>query len=83
MGLGREQRVYVRLFSGCMREGEVHGDVRVQAMCVCVCVYMDGDMCGVGGHVRELLAWVLGLCGRATVVVACVHGEATAIPARG
>jgi len=45
-----------------MREDEVHGDVRVQAMCVCVCVYMDGDMCEVGGHVRELLAWVLGLC---------------------
>jgi len=47
VGLGREQREYVWLFSGCMREGEVHGDVRVQAMCVCVCVYMEGDMCGV------------------------------------
>ena len=45
-----------------MRGGEVHLHVRVQGMCVCMFVYMEGDMCWVGGHVGELLAWVLGLC---------------------
>ncbi len=46
--LREKQRVYVRVFSGCMWEERLgaHGHVTVQGMCMCMC--MEGDMCGVG-----------------------------------